>query len=290
MGPRSRFVETGDVRLHVVDWGGDGPPLLLVHATGFHARMWDPYAERLRGRFRVLALDQRGHGDSDQPRERFAWEQGAEDVAAVIRALDIAGCSAAGHSSGGTAVAVCAARYPGSIRRLVLIDPVVPDSRRTRPERPGTNPMAARTRRRRAVWDSPPAFAEAMGRHAAFARWRPEFLWLYAAHGLRRRSDGRYELKCTPELEAQVYEGTATYDPWPALDRLAVPALLLRATASQDGRAALSPEVPRRIPHCRDLPIAATHFIPMEEPEAVLAALEQFLDDGEIATERSGQR
>jgi pimeloyl-ACP methyl ester carboxylesterase len=270
MEPAGGFVDTEDVRLHYLDWGGGGPPLLFVHATGFHARLWDPYARRLRDRFRVICLDQRGHGDSGLPRHGFAWDHAAEDVAALVQALAIAGCAAAGHSSGGTAIAVCAGRHPGSIGRLVLIDPVLRDSREQGFPPGGPNPMAERTRRRRAVWDSPHQFEEAMRSRPAFARWRPEFLSLYAHHGLRRRPDHHYELKCSPDVEAQHYY------PWPVLERLSVPVLLLRATLTESGRGPLPPDTAARIPGCRELPVAATHFIPMEEPETVSAAIEQF--------------
>ena len=276
MQPAEGFVDTADVRLHYVDWGGDGPPLLLVHATGFHARLWDPYAERLRGRFRVLALDQRGHGDSGQPRTGMAWPSFAEDVAAVIAALGIEGCYAAGHSSGGTAVGMCAGDHPGSIRRLMLIDAVLRDERRAGFPPAGPSVMAERTRRRRMVWDSPHQFEQAMQGRPAFARWRPEFLSSYAHHGLRRRPDGHYELKCPPAVEAAVYEGAMQNDPWPALGRVRVPVMLLRATRTEDGRTPLPPDTAARIPNCTDVPVAATHFIPMEEPEAVLAAIQDF--------------
>jgi pimeloyl-ACP methyl ester carboxylesterase len=137
--------------------------------------------------------------------------------------------------------------------------------------------MAERTRRRRAVWDSPHQFEEAMRSRPAFARWRPEFIASYTQHGLRRRADGHYELKCSPDVEAQVYEGSLQHNPWPALERLTIPSLLLRATLTESGRVPLLPDAASRIPHCRDVPVAATHFIPMEEPAIVLREMEAFL-------------
>ncbi len=315
MPPANGFVDTPAVRLHYLDWGGDGPPLVLVHATGFHAHLWDAYAERPRARFRVIAIDQRGHGDSGMPRDGvdgFGWENFAGDLHALITALGIEGCGAAGHSSGGTAAGVCAGRYPGSIGRVLLIDPVLrgpdpsaahrhdtmesPSTAATRVSPAGSadapdstsppgssgfppggpNPMADRTRRRRVVWDSPHQFEEAMRTRPAFARWRPEFLDAYAHHGLRRRADGHYELKCAPEVEARVYEGAIGFDPRPDLGRLAVPVLMLRATLNESNRAPVTPDVAGRIPGCHDQPVAATHFIPMEEPETVADAMDEF--------------
>ncbi|MGD9894989.1 MAG: alpha/beta fold hydrolase [Dehalococcoidia bacterium] len=275
MNPTSAFVDTDSVRLHYVDWGGDRPPLVLVHATGFHARLWDPYAERLRDRFRVIAYDQRGHGDSSLPADGMDWSRLPADLYALIESLGIEGCFAAGHSSGGAAVGVCAALHPGSISRTVLIDPVLRDTRAAGGPA-ASNPMADRTRRRRAVWESPHQFEEAMRRREAFARWRPEFISLYAHHGLRRRTDRHYELKCPPDIEAEVYEHAPRFDPWPALARMAVPSLLLRAAGDEPGRGVAATGAAARIPLCREQVITASHFIPMEQPEQVLAALTGF--------------
>jgi lipase len=275
MKPNSGFVESESVRLHSVGWGGDGPPLVLAHATGFHARLWDPYAESLRDRYRVIAYDQRGHGDSSVPSDGMDWSRLPEDLNALIRSLQIEGCFAAGHSSGGAAVAVCAASYPGSISRAVLIDPVLRDGTSGHRTNDAPNPMADRTRRRRAVWESPHRFEEAMRRREAFARWRSEFVSLYAHHGLRRRADHHYELKCPPSVEAEMYEQAPRFDPWPAVSRMAVPSLLLRAIGSElNGRGVVSSGAAERIPLCVEQRIEASHFIPMEQPELVLEAME----------------
>ena len=267
MTPTSGHVDTPDVRLHYLDWGGDGPPLLLVHATGFHAWLWQPYAEALRGRFRVVALDQRGHGDSGLPVNGFHWGHFPGDVLAVIRHLGIEGCYAAGHSSGGAAVAVCAGRYSGSISRALLIDPVL----HPEPDSPvGPNVMAERAEKRRHVWESPHQFEETMAQRGAFTRWQPPFLSLYARHGLRRRPDGHYELKCSPESEAAVYRGAADWTFWPDLERLAIPVALLRATGKDSPT---PPDAAARIPGCRETLVNTTHFIPMEAPDTVLTAM-----------------
>ena len=64
----SRFVHANGIRHHYLEWGDDaaGPPLLMLHATGLCAAPWQPIARRLAARYRVLAFDQRGHGDTDR--------------------------------------------------------------------------------------------------------------------------------------------------------------------------------------------------------------------------------
>lgn len=282
MNPCDGFVDHAGVRLHYVDWGGDGPPVLFVHATGFHARLWDPYALRLRDRFRVLALDQRGHGDSTAPPEGpegMAWEHAAADVHALITALGIQGCAAAGHSSGGAAVAVCAGRWPGTIARLLLIDPVLPpypDGGAPRPDGGGDERRFSGARRRRDLWGGPAQFAETMRTRTAFARWEPEFLRLYAEHGLRRREDGQWELKCRPEIEAAVYERAMRQRPWPALATLTAPVRLLRAVGER-ANSPTPPDAAAHIPNCVESTLPTTHFIPQEASAAVQAAIDAWL-------------
>lgn len=84
-----RWVEgAGGVKLAVHHLGGDGPPLLAVHATGFHGRCWWPLAAELTPRFAVWALDQRGHGESGKdPTGTYDWELFAADLLAVVDAL-----------------------------------------------------------------------------------------------------------------------------------------------------------------------------------------------------------
>ena len=74
------------VDINVFDYGGDGPPLLLAHCTGTHARMWDPVVAHLLEDFRVVAPDTRGHGDSEKPEnlDAYVWRYSGHDLLSVI--------------------------------------------------------------------------------------------------------------------------------------------------------------------------------------------------------------
>ncbi|MBW2372664.1 MAG: alpha/beta hydrolase [Deltaproteobacteria bacterium] len=102
---------------------GREAPILLVHATGFHARCWDPVIRRL-GERHVIAVDQRGHGRS-QKIEITHWKDLGQDLAAFVEALDLRDVLGVGHSMGAHAMVDAAATRPGRFRRLVLIDPVI---------------------------------------------------------------------------------------------------------------------------------------------------------------------
>ncbi len=112
-----------DLALNVVDWGGDGPPLLFVHGYGHNAHLWDAFVPDLEDRYRVLALDSRGHGDSDSDREyRYHNAAIARDVEAVLDDLKLEEVALVGHSQGGHACLRFAGRHPERVSRLVLAD------------------------------------------------------------------------------------------------------------------------------------------------------------------------
>src|SRR5215216_1345039 len=104
---RSQVAVNG-VELALFEWPGAGPPLLFAHAAGFHARCWDQVIGRLPGRH-CYAVDLRGHGRSSKPPPPYDWRRFGEDVAALARALGLAGALGVGHSTGGHAVTLAAA-------------------------------------------------------------------------------------------------------------------------------------------------------------------------------------
>ena len=89
MSPTDTFITIGGLRLHLRDWGGpDVPPaILLVHGLASNARIWDLLAPLLAPNFRLVAIDQRGHGVSDKPDDGYDLATIAGDLAGAIVAL-----------------------------------------------------------------------------------------------------------------------------------------------------------------------------------------------------------
>src|SRR3972149_240389 len=144
--PASKYVRLKALQLHYLEWEGVGPPLLFLHGVGFLGRLWEPYAASLSPQFRGIALDLRGHGDSDKPPFGYQWQDWVGDLKDFLDALGLRGCLAVGHSAGGTVAALCAAWHPGSIVAAVLIDPIL------MPPRPGSDEgstLGERTQKRR---------------------------------------------------------------------------------------------------------------------------------------------
>ena len=99
----------------------DAPPLVLLHGLTSRASTWDTAAPEFARQFRVVAIDQRGHGDSDQP-GAYSFELMCDDVLGVLDRLGMQRVSLLGHSMGGTVAYLIAEKEPGRIGRLILED------------------------------------------------------------------------------------------------------------------------------------------------------------------------
>lgn len=119
-----------DLNIHVEEKGTDGPALLMVHGIPTNSRLWRHAQELLADRYRTYAMDMVGYGQSDMPLDKFqhTLTNQAEAIRAVIDGLGLSGeVILVGHDHGGGACQILAAKYPDSISRLVLINPVAWD-------------------------------------------------------------------------------------------------------------------------------------------------------------------
>jgi pimeloyl-ACP methyl ester carboxylesterase len=276
------------VEIAVLDWGGDGPIALLHHANGFGAAVWAPVAKCLRSRFRVVAVDARGHGDSSVPEgsDSYRWENFGSDLAGVARVLaaehsDDRVALGLGHSFGGTACLTAAASAPDLFERLVLLDPVILPQRPQQAEELGATAMtpgmllAERARERREIWPSRAAALAKWREKPLFQGWDPRALELYVSECLRDCSDGRVELKCRGEIEATIFESGAAFDPWPHVARVVAPTLVLWAQQGNFQRE-MHEALARELPDGRMRAFDGGHLMVMEQPDRVAALAAAF--------------
>lgn len=258
------------VELELYDLGGDGPDLLVAHATGFCAGAYRPLASRLAERHHVWALDFRAHGASTSPATGdLDWRGMADDVLTVVDAIDPAEAILGfGHSMGGACLAAAELRQPGTLARAVLFEPIiVPPGFGTDP---GGNRLAASARRRRPTF---PSRMEALGRYASrppLGTFRADALWAYVQHGFEDRPDGTVTLACRPEDEAAVFEAGGKPE---ISDMAAVTTPTLVMCGHRDGEtgpAAFAPAVAAELPHAalRRYP-HLSHFGPFQDPDTL---------------------
>ncbi len=263
----ARKVEIGGLRLHVEDTGGDGPPVVFSHGLLLSTRLWDAQVEALRGRYRCIAYDHRGQGQSDVPPDRsISMDACAADAEALVKALGVAPCHFVGLSMGGMVGMRLAARRPEILRSLALLE----TSADPEPEENvGRYRLLNAVARLVGPWAvagtvMPILFGRTFltdpARAAERARWRAllagtrRSIWR-AVNGVVERPSVHGELAAVrlPTLVMVGEEDVAT-----------VPAKAERIAAAIAGARLL------RIPR-------AGHTSPVEEPAAVTAALRDFL-------------
>ena len=121
--PDSKYITINNVRIRYFDWGTDGlPPLVCLHGHTGQARIWDEFAEAMRGSYHVYALDQRGHGESGYADDGYARDRFVEDLAAFVDALGLQKFTLAGLSMGGWHSLLYTADCPDRVERIVIVD------------------------------------------------------------------------------------------------------------------------------------------------------------------------
>jgi pimeloyl-ACP methyl ester carboxylesterase len=189
MQPKSRTVPGADgITLRLLEWSEEGVPFLMLHGFSNEAHIWDDLAPVLAPHYRVLALDQRGHGESEGGTEGdFDFETMARDVEAVCEALGIDRLVLCGHSMGGKVSMRFAGRNPGRLAGLIVVDigPELDDR--------GVTRIADDAVRQEPVFDSVDQYAALLARNYPAAK--PHAIARMARHELRERDDGRFELR-----------------------------------------------------------------------------------------------
>jgi non-heme chloroperoxidase len=127
----SNFVTVNGIRLHYLDWGGQGPALIFFTGLGSSAYIFNRFAPLFNDRFHVVGLTRRGHGDSDYPETGYDADTLVEDIRQFMDALQIDKATLMGHSIAGVELTHFAATHPERVEKLVYVEAL--DDRRSLP-------------------------------------------------------------------------------------------------------------------------------------------------------------
>ena len=260
------------IALH--DFGGTGSPVLLSHATGFHAHCWEPVAHALNSHHHVVGLDHRGYGDAETvDPETMQWDQYGLDALAAARDLyaqhnePIIGI---GHSMGGASLLMAAHAEPHLFTALFVFEPIVfPPPDPDAGERP-ESPLPAGARKRRSRF---PSFEAAIENYAAkppMAAFNAVAREAYVRHGFKPTADGDIELKCLPEHEARTYETGGISGAWDSLPAITTPVWVLSGAIAPFQPSTFAITVAERIPGSTYVRWDEVgHFGPLEKPDLI---------------------
>jgi pimeloyl-ACP methyl ester carboxylesterase len=282
--PVSRTYVSQGLKLHYLDWGNAGAPLLLlIHGMRDHARSWDWTARALRHSWHVIVPDLRGHGDSEwSPDGAYLIPYITLDIADLIDTLGHGQLAIVAHSFGGHVAARYAAMYPRRLRKLVLVDGLGPSAKvladwaglgavkRTREWMDRRRETAARSPRRFATIDQAVARMAAANRHLSEDQARH-----LALLGVRLDADG-YGWKYDPVVGSFLPEDFSV-DLAAFWREISTPTLLCWGTESWT----TNPETDGRAAHFRNYRALvfdkAGHWLHHDQLDTFLVALREFL-------------
>ncbi|TCD06825.1 alpha/beta hydrolase [Erythrobacteraceae bacterium CFH 75059] len=291
IGPTSQSFVSQRLRLHYVDWGRlrpDGsvkPTLVLVHGGKDHCRSWDWTALALRDEWHVVALDHRGHGDSDWVSDGvYQVQDMVYDLAQLVHQLGAGPVTIISHSMGGNVALRYAGIYPEMVRRIVAIEGLGPSPKLLAEQEQQPFPVRAREwieKKRRASGRSVRKYATI---EDAFARMIEENNYLtedqarhLTVHGVNRNEDGTFSWKFDPHLNVWAIgasEQVCVETMWAAIT---CPTLLLYGANSW----ASNPAKDGRISHFRDAQVIefenAGHWLHHDQFDRFMSTVNAFL-------------
>ena len=223
----NELITVGDLKLHCVQWGEQGPPIVCAHGLTANAFCFQALADDLARDHRVFAYDLRGRGDSDKPEHGYSVPIHAADLSSLIDALKLERPVLLGHSLGALISLYFAAHYPQKLSKLVLIDAGAPLPWKTPEAQPAW--LTASISR---LGTSVPSFEEYTQRLKAAPFLGPywnEYVDAYFEHDVYRSADGSVRSKCYREGVIEEGLRSAEARPEEQWANVQVPTLLLRA-------------------------------------------------------------
>jgi pimeloyl-ACP methyl ester carboxylesterase len=281
-----RWMEIGGLRFHYRDWGGSGAPVVLLHGLASTCHIWDLVAPILSNDFAVVALDQRGHGESDKPDHGYDFASVSGDLHGFIEGLNLEKPVIAGHSWGGDVALEYAVARPDVARGLCFVDG-------------GTIEVSAgpdMTLERAKEQMAPPDFTGVTVEQLKerFQSWRggvpatPELAAIRMSN-FEVRDDNTVRARLSRENHMRLIEAFWEHRPSLLYSLVKCPVLLMPAR-----RADTDPETARRFRReesiavaSRELPRSETvwledsiHDVPLQRPELVAAVIREHIQSG----------
>lgn len=237
---KSGFVSVGGgIRLHYLDWGGDGPALVFLPGLGCNAHIFDSFAPRFTDRFHVLGLTRRGHGDSDYPETGYDIDTLTEDIRQFLDHMGIERVILAGHSLAGIELSHFSALYPHRVIKLVFLDAAYDRSSAEFKTMLEKNPInGVQIPGANDDYYSVAAYADFIKRtYPSLAAIWSELMEEHFAHEVKTTPEGRVVDKMTETISKAIHETVAGYVPEDA--QIRAPALSIYTL--KDNRYYVSP-------------------------------------------------
>jgi pimeloyl-ACP methyl ester carboxylesterase len=270
------WLELDGLRIHYTEWGSPtSPTVVMLHGLNVQCHTWDPFARILANNYHVIAMDMRGHGDSDWCKAGYRVRSMARDVHGLIDALGVGPVHLVGHSAGVRVAIAVAGEKPQTVRSLALSDAGPANSK--------SGALAMRdfiqsTTNLRGFRDEEEARQFYLKLHP---EWAPEFIDLHVKHQLRVNWAGKLVPKADPDI--QWITGSVSLPDveylWKVSKRLVMPTMLMVGRKS----VVLDEEVVNKMlsvmPNAKVTWFDAGHYFLRERPSEFIDVLQSFLQE-----------
>ncbi|PNV74503.1 alpha/beta fold hydrolase [Leptospira inadai] len=254
----------------------EAPPILIAHANGYSAACYSYYIERLSKKFRVLALDFCGHGESEPSLDWKSWFFFRDQILALIEVENLKNTVGIGHSLGGASLLLSSYHSPSRFRKIIAMDPVILNLPFILYAWIFGNPLSKGALARRREFASLDLIRKAYRRTAAFSKWNSEIFEDYLKSCFRQEN-GKIYLRCPPEVEAKIFNSVNFFSLY-QYGKIRIPTHITIPEKYE----VCTPKAAKRIVNGNsesslEIWKDTTHFFPFEEPERTWDRIQRIL-------------
>ncbi len=266
--PTDRTISVNGLDIHYVEWGApDKPPLVLLHGIARVAHSFDHLAPHFAEKYRVIAIDMRGHGDSAwDPQGSYMVEDYTKDIVGVVRELKLRNMVLWGNSTGGRVVQMVAGQRPELVRAVIVED--------VGPERPRevSNRRADRMAKEADGWATfDDLYAQAQKENP---RTPEAILKPFVQHASKKRADGRIVWKRDPAI----LNGFVPTELWATVRQIKAPLIYILGGASNIVPAQTQMDIRRELKQSEIVMMPGLgHYPSDEKPQEFIEIVERFL-------------
>jgi pimeloyl-ACP methyl ester carboxylesterase len=268
--PENKIIHTDRLRLHYLEWGSDQTRIMvLLHGIGDNAHIWDHFSRAAADRWKIIALDQRGHGLSDWAVPPvYRCDDYVADLDRLIHDLQLTGIVLMGHSMGALHATRYASQCPEKVSGLIHAD--------IEPCPPEWNKKYLLN-----LYEQLPAYYESVDEYIVEIQKNSlyadqKMLCDIASFALTRGKDGKYRRR----FDREVLSHFDHYDLWPSLSNIKCPSLIIRGKESRVMGDEIAREMSRMIPQGKFAEVPkATHPLHTDNPIGFQRAIFDFLGE-----------
>lgn len=277
--PDLKMQDVGGADLPYLYYEGGIPQIVFAHATGFLPWLWHPVIEELAPPSQVWVPYICNYRECDPEKGGLSWDIIARDLASFSRSLNIKNPLLVGHSMGGTVLTIAASAYGIEPLGLILIEPIfLPEEFYSMKATVKDHPLASKSIKRTNHWKNEEEAWAYLKSKSLFSDWDKQVLQLYLEYGMQKQEAGDLKLACTPESEAAMFMGGWSRNPWPLLDKLTCPVLVVEGEKSENKNFIDLKKAVSLLRHGKYKSVdGAGHLIPMQKPKIIVQIIKEFL-------------